>query len=228
MWATCPLSASCGYHAEFHVGCYQKHTNGMAGNGMGAAWHVLISLYSAAQCPTTVFVSVLLSSGINEYLGQWHKQYSKIGLKMYVGTAVHAGRFQHLLFCVCSRKYQSSRILHDYPFHIITCSPSIANWICPGCQRYPSNNPYTWCDNLIPGMALWKQNLLAGALTSAVAFEILSLWSYEFVRRWCHCWKQFWKSFFGIPRSNVFTFYLMSKRSANLCPFRAVFNFGKI
>jgi len=27
LWATCPLSASPGYHAEFHEGCYQKHTN---------------------------------------------------------------------------------------------------------------------------------------------------------------------------------------------------------
>jgi hypothetical protein len=27
MWATCPLSASSGYHAEFHEVCYQKHTN---------------------------------------------------------------------------------------------------------------------------------------------------------------------------------------------------------
>jgi hypothetical protein len=27
MWTTCPLSASSGYHAEFHEGCYQKHTN---------------------------------------------------------------------------------------------------------------------------------------------------------------------------------------------------------
>jgi hypothetical protein len=27
MWATCPRSASSGYHAEFHEGCYQKHTN---------------------------------------------------------------------------------------------------------------------------------------------------------------------------------------------------------
>jgi hypothetical protein len=24
---TCPRSASSGYHAEFHEGCYQKHTN---------------------------------------------------------------------------------------------------------------------------------------------------------------------------------------------------------
>jgi hypothetical protein len=27
MWATCPRSASSGYHAEFNEGCYQKHTN---------------------------------------------------------------------------------------------------------------------------------------------------------------------------------------------------------
>jgi hypothetical protein len=27
MWATCPHSASSGYHVEFHEGCYQKHTN---------------------------------------------------------------------------------------------------------------------------------------------------------------------------------------------------------
>jgi len=30
----------------------------------------------------------------------------------------------------------------------------------------------TRCDNLIPGMALWKQNLLNRALAAAVAFEI--------------------------------------------------------
>jgi hypothetical protein len=27
MWATCPRSASSGYHADFHEGRYQKHTN---------------------------------------------------------------------------------------------------------------------------------------------------------------------------------------------------------
>jgi hypothetical protein len=37
---------------------------------------------------------------------------------------------------------------------------------------------YTRCDNLIPGMDLWKQNLLTCALAISVAFEILSLWSY--------------------------------------------------
>jgi hypothetical protein len=26
-WTTCPLSVSSGYYAEFHEGCYQKHTN---------------------------------------------------------------------------------------------------------------------------------------------------------------------------------------------------------
>ena len=37
---------------------------------------------------------------------------------------------------------------------------------------------YTRCNNLIPGIALWKQNLLTCALAAAVAFEILSFWSY--------------------------------------------------
>jgi hypothetical protein len=27
MWATCLLSASSGYHVEFHEGCYQKQTS---------------------------------------------------------------------------------------------------------------------------------------------------------------------------------------------------------
>jgi hypothetical protein len=27
MWATCSCSDSFGYHAEFHEGCCQKHTN---------------------------------------------------------------------------------------------------------------------------------------------------------------------------------------------------------
>jgi hypothetical protein len=27
LWATCPRSASSGYHAEFREDCYQKHTN---------------------------------------------------------------------------------------------------------------------------------------------------------------------------------------------------------
>jgi hypothetical protein len=29
MWATCPLSVSSGYHAEFHEDFYQKHTNSL-------------------------------------------------------------------------------------------------------------------------------------------------------------------------------------------------------
>jgi hypothetical protein len=44
-------------------------------------------------------------------------------------------------------------------------------------QLWPYKN--TRCDNLIPGMVLRKQSLLAFALAAVVAFEILSLWSYE-------------------------------------------------
>jgi hypothetical protein len=34
------------------------------------------------------------------------------------------------------------------------------------------------CYNFIPGMTLWKWNLLTLVLAAAVAFEMLSLWSY--------------------------------------------------
>ena len=37
---------------------------------------------------------------------------------------------------------------------------------------------YTWCNNLIPGTALWMQNLFTCSLAAAVAFEILSFWRY--------------------------------------------------
>ena len=49
----------------------------------------------------------------------------------------------------------------------------------------------------------------------------------HFVRRWCHCRKQCWKSFSGLPHTNVFTLLWMSERSAILRPFRALYNFGK-
>jgi hypothetical protein len=43
---------------------------------------------------------------------------------------------------------------------------------------HPIHVQHTRCDNLIPGMALWKQNFLTCALAADVAFEILPLWSY--------------------------------------------------
>jgi hypothetical protein len=82
---------------------------------------------------------------------------------------------------------------------------------------------YTWCDNLIPGMALWKQNLVACALAAAVTFRILPLWRYALRERRCHCCKLSRQSFSGIPRSNSSTLRWMSESSANLCPFRAFF-----
>jgi hypothetical protein len=44
--------------------------------------------------------------------------------------------------------------------------------------RLVTRNKYRRCDNLIPGMGPWKQNLLTCALAAAVALEILFLWSY--------------------------------------------------
>jgi hypothetical protein len=58
MWATCSLSASSGYHAESHEGCYQKQTSssdfsvyhadfheghGTVGEGRVVARHVIIN-----------------------------------------------------------------------------------------------------------------------------------------------------------------------------------------
>jgi hypothetical protein len=49
----------------------------------------------------------------------------------------------------------------------------------------------------------------------------------HFVRCWCHCQKQSWKWHSGILCSNVVMLHWMSGMSANLCPFRPFFNFGK-
>jgi hypothetical protein len=83
------------------------------------------------------------------------------------------------------------------------------------------------CDNLIPGMALWKQNLLTCVLTAAIAFEILSSWSYALRDMMVPLPKTVLKIVFRNTRSDVFTLHWMPERSAKLCPFRAFFNFGK-
>ena len=76
---------------------------------------------------------------------------------------------------------------------------------------------HTWCDSLIPGMALWKQNLLTRALAAAVAFEILSLWIYALS-----------ETMVPLPETVLkIVLRWMSERSANLRSFRAFFNFGK-
>jgi len=55
------------------------------------------------------------------------------------------------------------------------------------------------------------------ALTAAVAFEILCLWSYALCETWCHWRKQSWKPFSGIPCSNVFTVNKMVQLNATIC-----------
>jgi hypothetical protein len=81
----------------------------------------------------------------------------------------------------------------------------------------------TRCDNLIPGMVLCRQNLLIYALTTVIAFEILSLWSHALrERRWRCRRKQPWKSFPGMPCSNV-TLRWMSRMSVNLLSIQGIF-----
>jgi hypothetical protein len=53
MGATCPLSASFGYHAEFHEGCYQKHNDQL-------------------NCRTS-------SSGISGYHADFHEGHGIVG-----------------------------------------------------------------------------------------------------------------------------------------------------
>jgi hypothetical protein len=53
MWATCPLSASSGYHSEFHECCYKKHTNPL-------------------NCKTS-------SSDISGYLADFHEGHGNVG-----------------------------------------------------------------------------------------------------------------------------------------------------
>jgi hypothetical protein len=61
MWATCPRSASSGYHAEFHEGCYQKHTNPL-------------------NCRTN-------SSDISGYHEDFHRGHGTVGEWQGLGTA---------------------------------------------------------------------------------------------------------------------------------------------
>jgi hypothetical protein len=68
------------------------------------------------------------------------------------------------------------------------------------------------CNNLIPWMALWKQNLHACALSATVTLdtpcEVM-----RFIRWWWDCWKMFSR----IPGSTA-TFHWMSGISTNFVP----------
>ena len=81
--------------------------------------------------------------------------------------------------------------------------------------------------HLIPGMYPWKQNLLICALTAAVVFEKLPLWSHAFRETKVPLPENVLKIFLGIRRSNFFTLRWMSERSTNLCPFRIFFYIWK-
>jgi hypothetical protein len=108
------------------------------------------------------------------------------------------------------------------PEYIRAVTASRLLWsVCVLCHCTVLSNIYTRCDNLIPGMALWKQILLTCALAAAVA-----LWSYALRETMAPLTETVLKLFSGIPRSNVMLRW-MSRMSENLCPFRAFFHFGK-
>jgi hypothetical protein len=86
-----------------------------------------------------------------------------------------------------------------------------------------------WCDNLIPRIALWKQNLNAYALSAAVLSpsKYSPCKAMQFVRKWCHNRKPRRKSFSRTSWTNFITLRWMSGISANLCPFRVSSNFRR-
>jgi hypothetical protein len=61
MWATCPRSASSGYHAVLHEGCYQKYTN-------------------LLNCRTS-------SSDISSYHADFHEGHSTVGERQVCNIA---------------------------------------------------------------------------------------------------------------------------------------------
>jgi hypothetical protein len=63
MWAICPRLACSGYHADFHEGCYQKHTNPL-------------------NCRTG-------SSDISGYQDDFHEGYGTVGEWQGRGMAWH-------------------------------------------------------------------------------------------------------------------------------------------
>lgn len=75
-------------------------------------------------------------------------------------------------------------------------------------------------NNLIPGIALWKQNLATHALVVAVTFDILSLWSYVFWEMVVPLLEIVLKIFPRVPPSNVMLHWMLGM-SAILCPFGA-------
>jgi hypothetical protein len=52
LWATCPRSATSGYHAEFHKDCYQKHTNPPHNDPYLVLQRVVAAHYKTTMCQT--------------------------------------------------------------------------------------------------------------------------------------------------------------------------------
>jgi hypothetical protein len=105
MWATYPLSASSGYHAELHEGCYKKHTNPL-------------------NCRTS-------SSDISGYHADFHEGRGTVGEWQWRGTAwqgkgMGTARARHdiceLALTVARFLVPSKKILRKYLYKRIEAS----------------------------------------------------------------------------------------------------------
>jgi hypothetical protein len=135
--------------------------------------------------------------------------YSNVYYEIHISNSFHMTNWD-LISCTLSYSTQA----------IVSLWLHIPNLIC---KELIYLLLFTWCDNSIPGMALWKQNLLSCLLTAAIAFEILSTWSYALRDAMVPLPKTVLKIVFRNTRSGVFTLRWMSERPAKLCPFTAFF-----
>ena len=83
LWATCPLSASSGNHAEFHEDCYQKHTKPPHNDSYLRLQRVVSAHYKKddlLNCWTS-------SSDISGYHADFHEGHGTIGAGQGRGMA---------------------------------------------------------------------------------------------------------------------------------------------
>jgi len=103
LWATCSRSASSGYHAEFHEGCYQKHTN------LRCRWPVwnqtTFVIDQEKSGSSTLLKDNLLncwtsSSDISGYHSEFHERQGTIGAWQGHGRGTAWERHRHGMLCV--------------------------------------------------------------------------------------------------------------------------------
>ena len=76
LWATCPRSASSGYHAEFHEGCYQTHTSLLC---RWPLWNQTPFVMDEEKSGSSALHCWTSSSDISDYHADFHEGHGTIG-----------------------------------------------------------------------------------------------------------------------------------------------------